>query len=278
MKDKWRACRTAWEHIEGAVAPLVPDIDTSIDARYEDFLQIIGPAGDQDLFDDKGVIGMHAVERILYAPGPQRAIDFEQQLQGYRAAAFPATEQEATDFKTKLVQKFVADVSLLQNQWQPAKIDPSIAWGGLVSLMNGQREKVSDVADGKEESRYAAMTLFDLRNNLDGTKKAYIVFQPWLTARPSTDPTKDGTAADKAIIDGFATLGTLYGSYAGDGIPEPPPTWSALHPSDADLQTPFGKLFSTVTKSVDPTTDGSVVSAMNVAANVFGFPPFKQGN
>src|SRR5262249_23798572 len=52
MRSAWRDARVAYEHIEGALAPNFPDIDTSIDARYDDFLMRIGPNGDQNLFDD----------------------------------------------------------------------------------------------------------------------------------------------------------------------------------------------------------------------------------
>ncbi len=38
MKLTWIRCRTSYEHIEGALAPIFPDIDISIDARYDDFL------------------------------------------------------------------------------------------------------------------------------------------------------------------------------------------------------------------------------------------------
>src|SRR5512135_191107 len=34
MKNAWVQARAAYEHSEGAVAPLFPDIDTAIDARY----------------------------------------------------------------------------------------------------------------------------------------------------------------------------------------------------------------------------------------------------
>src|SRR5262249_10954252 len=67
MRAAWGDARTAYEHIEGALAPLFPEIDFAIDARYDDFLTRIGPKGDSDPFDGEGVTGMHAVERILWA-------------------------------------------------------------------------------------------------------------------------------------------------------------------------------------------------------------------
>src|SRR5882672_5136236 len=37
-KDAWIRARVAYEHVEGALAPLFPDVDASIDFRYDDFL------------------------------------------------------------------------------------------------------------------------------------------------------------------------------------------------------------------------------------------------
>ena len=34
----WRKARVAYEHVEGATAPIFPDLDVSMDARYDDFL------------------------------------------------------------------------------------------------------------------------------------------------------------------------------------------------------------------------------------------------
>ena len=54
--------------------------------------------------------GLHAVERILYVDTTNaRVVDFEKILPGYKAAAFPATEAESNDFKTKLLPKIIAD-------------------------------------------------------------------------------------------------------------------------------------------------------------------------
>jgi hypothetical protein len=71
------------------------DLDAALDTRYEQSLAALGPAGDPDPFDGQGVIGMHAVERILFAPGiPQPVIDLESTLPGRLPAAWPATANQ----------------------------------------------------------------------------------------------------------------------------------------------------------------------------------------
>jgi iron uptake system component EfeO len=278
MKSAWRDCRTAYEHVEGALAPIFPDIDTAIDARYDDFLASLGAAGDADLFDDKGVTGMHAIERILYADvTPASVVAFEKTLPGYVPAAFPSTEAQATAFKTKLAQRLIDDATTLSHEWSPAAIDVGVAFQGLVSLMNEQREKVNKARSGEEESRYAQMTLFDLRNNLDGTAKVYALFRPWVQEKKSADPNSDGKTADLAIAAGFQSLAGVYANYPGDAIPAPPASWSSDAPTAADLQTPFGVLWSSVQDAVNPAKTGSVVSEMNDVARLLGFPQFVEG-
>jgi iron uptake system component EfeO len=272
LRTLWRAPRITYEHIEGAVAPLFPDIDISTDARYEDFLVELGNKADPDAFDGKGVTGMHAIERIVFSDVTPAAVwNFEKGLPGYTAAALPATEAEAAEMKTALCGKLITDIESMQSQWNSAQIDLPGAFDGLISLMNEQREKVNKAATGEEESRYSQNTLADLRANLEGTKKIYALFQPWIADKAG------GADVDRQIQDGFDTLDKAYSAFEGDAIPAPPATWSSAHPSDADLATPFGKLFSTVTSAVDPKSKGSVVSAMNQAASLIGFPRFQEG-
>jgi iron uptake system component EfeO len=270
MKADWARARSAYERMEGAVAPIFPDLDHSLDARYDDFLSALGGFGDADPFDGKGITGMHAVERILYADAiPQRVVDFEDKLPGYAVATFPATEQEAAEFETGLCGKLVADASELQSEWGPSRIDLGSSFKGLISLMNEQHEKVSKAATGEEESRYSQRTMADIRDNLSGTQVVYELFQPWLVTKAG------GHEIDAAIEQGFASLTQTYAMFPGDTIPEPPATWSSFNPTADDLTTPFGQLFAAVEAAVDPEQAGSVVSQMNDAATALGLPEFK---
>lgn len=268
MRAAWIRARTAYEHIEGALAPLFPDIDKSIDARYDDFLtDLAGAGGDKYLFDDQGVLGMHAVERVLFADViPARVVTFEKALPGYVVAAIPATAQEAADFKNKLCAKLVTDTKTLLGEWTPAKIDVAIAYSGLVSLVQEQREKVVKASTSEEESRYSQRTMTDLRDNLVGTKAAYAIFQPWIVSKGA-----NGAELDKQILAGLAALDAAYAAVQGEAIPEPPATWSAENPSPADLTSPFGKLYASVTVQVDRTKTDSVVARLDAAGGLLGF-------
>jgi iron uptake system component EfeO len=268
MRAAWIRARTAYEHVEGALAPLFPDIDYAIDARYDDFMtDLAGSGGDKYLFDGKGVTGMHAVERILFADTiPAHVVDFEKTLPGYVPAAIPATEQEAADFKNALCAKLAADTKTLLDEWTPAKIDVAIAYDGLVSLVREQLEKVQKAATSEEESRYSQRTMTDLRDNLAGARKAYAIFQPWLLAKGAP-----GADRDRKILAGFDALDAAYRAVSGDAIPAPPPTWSAEKPSEADLATPFGRLYAAVDRAVDPKNPDSVVAHLEEAGRLLGF-------
>jgi iron uptake system component EfeO len=267
MRDAWRRARVSYELVEGATAPLFPDQDFAMDARYDDYLVEVGAAGDQDLFDGTGATGMHSIERILFAPEIRaEVIAFEQTLPGYKAAAYPATDAEAMKFKTELIGQLIVDADDLHTQWAPAAIDIGTAYIGLVGLMNEQREKVNLAASGEEESRYANVTLFDLRNNLAGTRKTYELFRAWIAD-------KDGDEPDTQIETKFDELATLYGT-TGDALPPVPATWSSDAPSTTDLATPFGQMWSKVHDATDPNQAESIVAHMNTIAELLGFPQF----
>ena len=274
MRAAWTRARTSYEHIEGAVAPLFPDLDVAADERYEKFIEKLAPTGDQNLFDGTGCTGMHAVERVLFADvTPQSVLDAEKVRPGYKAAAFPATAQEAADFKNLLVARLLTDVDELEKSWTPAKIDLPAAYQGLKDLMNELREKVNKASAGVEESRYAQVTMTDIRNNLQGTKSIYALFRPWLlTKKSKKDANHDGDKVDAKLAAAFDRLEASFAEFPAAAIPAPPATWSAEMPSPADLQTPFGKLYTAVRTATDPKVEASIVDEMNDASVLLGFP------
>jgi iron uptake system component EfeO len=273
MRASWIRARTAYERVEGALAPLFPDLDFSIDARYDDFMTVLGAqGGDHDLFDREGVTGMHAIERVIFADRiPPRVITFERSLPGYAPAAFPATAEQAAAFQSQLCERLIEDIEMLEQQWTPTNIHVAIAYQGLVLLVQEQREKVRKAASNEEESRYSQRTMADLRDNLAGAKAVYALFRPWILSRSSADdPARDGATIDAKIEAGFRALSAAYDRVSGAAIPEPPPTWSAESPSAADLQSPFGLLYTAVNEAVDPTIADSMVAQMNAAAAMLG--------
>jgi len=263
MKASWKKARTAYEHVEGAIAVLFPDLDVSTDERYDGF---ISTSPDDNLFDDQGVTGIHAIERILWSDSiPDRVKTFEAGLPGYKAAAFPANMTEASDFKQKLCARLVADVKTMQTQFAPLALDTAAAYRGVIGSMNEQVEKANKAATGEEESRYAQYTLADMRTNVDAGVRTYDAFRDWILAQ-------DGAALDAQIRAGFQSIQDKYASYSGDALPEVPSTWSSANPSAADLSTPFGQLYQLLQQEADPARMGSLVYTMNASADLIGIP------
>jgi iron uptake system component EfeO len=265
MHEAWKRLRRAWEHIEGAIGALFPELDEQVDGRYEELLG----SGDGNPFDDLGVIGMHAIERILYSRSIRpEVVSFESALPGYKEAAYPATDDEAVAFRTELVQLLIDDVTALRKQWQPAVIDIGTAYHGLAGLMSEQKEKVELAITGEEESRYANITLFDLRCNLEGTQKVYGLFRDWIHSKTS------GPNSDTALREKFLELETLYQLTGDDALPAAPEDWRPGAPTPANLATPFGTLWKSVREQVDPHNSGSVVYEMNQIATLLDLPTF----
>lgn len=267
--NAWLRARSAYERSEGAIAPLFPDIDAAIDARYDDFLEELSPDGDPNPFDGQGVTGMHAIERILFAKTiPASVVEVEATLPGYLEARWPESAEESKAFKSELCEQLVLDTTRLDSEWSATQIDLGAAFGGLVALMNEQREKVRKAASAEEESRYAQRTLADIRDNLAGTRAAYALFRPWVRSK------EGGAAVDASIEAAFKELDDAYTSLPGDAFPPLPADFSAEAPTPANLSTDFGQLFARVENAADPNREGSVVHGMNEAAVLLNFPEF----
>jgi iron uptake system component EfeO len=264
MKADWRKARTAYEHVEGAIAVLFPELDVSTDARYDGFIAT-GP--DDDLFDDQGATGIHSVERILWSDSiPQRVVEFEQGLPYSKPAAFPANEAQAREFKEKLLVRLVTDIQEMQSQFGPLALDNAAAFRGVIGSMREQIEKADKAATGEEESRYAQYTLADMRANVEAGVKTYEAFKPWLLSL------EGGKALDTQIATGFKRIQDHYASLPGDALPEVPAHWSSQQPSAQDLATPFGQLYQLLSTESDSDQDGSLVNSMEASADLLGIP------
>jgi iron uptake system component EfeO len=267
MRTHWLRARRAYERIEGAIAVLFPEIDVSIDQRYDAFLTDEIPSHrDDDLFDGQGVTGMHAVERILWAgTHPARVVAFERGLTGYVAAAFPSDLAQSTRFRDGLVARLVRDAEQMQREFAPLALDTPAAFRGVIGSVQEQVEKVERAATAEEESRYAQVTLLDMRANLEGAQRTWNHFRAWTLAR-------GGDALAARIDARFAALQSAYGAIRGDALPAVPEGWNPDAPSATQLATPYGQLRTTLARESDPARAGSLATEMNAAADLLAIP------
>jgi iron uptake system component EfeO len=269
MRDAWRRARTSYEQVEGAVVALFPGTEVTLDARYEQLVTSFESAGDSYSFDARGFTGMHAIERVLFAPLVRaEVLAFESTLPGYRPPQYPATDDDAISFKTVLVQRLIDDIDGVRRRWEPAAIDVGVVYQGLMDTLTEQRDKVSLAVTGEEESRYANITLYDLRSNVGGTQELYGLFRAWILSKDA------GELPDARVLGKLDELAVVYATPPGDALPDVPDDWRASEPTPANLATPFGVLWKAVSDTVDPASDGSVVYEMNRIAAVLGLPAF----
>ena len=185
-------------------------------------------------------------------------------IEGAIGALFPGLDDPLDGRYEQLIDHTTA----LRKQWQPATIEIGTAYHGLAGLMSEQKEKVELAVTGEEESRYANITLFDLRCNLEGTRKVYGLFREWIHTK-STGPNSDSSLRDK-----FLELERLYGLTSDDALPAAPIDWRPDAPTPDNLATPFGTLWKNLREQTDPHANGSVVYEMNQIATLLALPTF----
>lgn len=261
MRKAWGQARDSYERVEGSIATLFPPLDVSTDERYDGFVET---DPDDNLFDDEGVTGVHGIERILWAKSaPERVVAFEMSLENYKAAAFPATKQEADDFKNKLCARLVSDTMMMASGIKNNALDSTSAFWGMIGSMTEQSEKTTLAAQGEDESRYAQRTLADMRANLEGARAVFEAFKPWIV---------DTSDKSKPIDSGLNDMDEAYSAVEGDALPEVPKTFDPDDPSDDDLATPYGKLWKLLNEKTDANDPQALVSIMGDAANAMGIP------
>jgi iron uptake system component EfeO len=262
MKKAWKDAHRAYVSVAGAAEMLHPDLAAELDARYEDALAK-GP--DPDLFSAEGFIGLHAIERVLWADRiPASVTESESQLPGYVAAAFPANTDEAERFRTGLCARLVEDTDELLDEIREASLDSSAAYEAALRIIEGQTQKLVDAGDGREESRYAGYSLADLSAGAASAKAIHAVFQEWLLTK------KNGEAIDGAVRDGFARLEKEYAAFGSDALPYVPAGWSVSALTHEARETPFGQLYTVVSFESDASLNGSLALAMTKSTRALG--------
>jgi iron uptake system component EfeO len=268
MKRAWIRGHDAYERVEVAIEPLFPDLHGAVDGRYEEAMT--SGERERDPFDTRIVTGFHAVERILWSDAvPEAVMEFEHNLPLGFDPRYPATAEQARDFKNKLVNGILGTATVLRDRLA-AKIDVGRVLGGVVALLAEQKADLNRAAFGQDESRYARRSMTDLRSGLAGARVVFEAYRPWLAATP------DGVEAARKIDAGFVTLAAAYDAIEGEATPDAPPRWKPLHPADDALATPFGRVFSAIAAASETGNPTSLAFALDRAAITLGLPPYPE--
>ena len=134
--------RVNWERIE-PIAGLVPDIDTAVDARVDDFE---GP-------DDPTWTGWHRLEYLLW-------------------------EQNTAEGGAEFADKLDADLASLQSQVAELELPAGALAVGAAELI----EEVSEGKITGEEDRYSHTDLWDFAANIEGSEQLITLLTPALEA------------------------------------------------------------------------------------------------
>ena len=131
--------RTSYEKIE-PIAELFADLDSSIDARADDFEQKEA---------DPTFTGFHRIEYGLWVEGKTG------EIQGY-------------------ADQLLKDIKTLNERINGLTFPPEVVVGGAAALM----EEVAATKISGEEDRYSRTDLWDFDANFAGSQKIYTLFRP----------------------------------------------------------------------------------------------------
>jgi iron uptake system component EfeO len=137
-KKQYAPSRYKWEMIE-PIAALIPDIDTAVDSRVDDFASV----------NDPNWTGWHKLEYLLWV-------------------------KNTTSGGIALADKLDKDLATLQTKMKSLEITPQVAARGPSELI----EEVSDGKINGEEDRYSHTDLSDFDANQVGAKQAYRFLRP----------------------------------------------------------------------------------------------------
>lgn len=261
-KIAWKDAQRAHQSIEAAVELFFPDLGVALGGSYEDALAV-GP--DPDLFDADGFVGLHALERVLWANQiPPSVVAVESALDGHAPAAFPADEAAAARFRDGLCARLVDDAAALEARLDGLALDSGGAYAAATGLLSRQVEKMIAAGEGRAESRYAGHTLADMGANLAGAKALHAVFGPWLATKPG------GAQVDDECALGFARIEKEYAAFGSDALPYVPEDWDAENLTQSALASPFGHLYAVVANEANVSLDGSLGHAMGEVVTLLG--------
>ncbi|MEP7125601.1 MAG: imelysin family protein [Byssovorax sp.] len=262
MRAAWRKARAAYTAVEVPASTLFPELHHRLDTDYDDLL---ADGADGSRFDNHGVIGLQAVERILWAdviPAPVKA--HEAALANDVAARFPGDASEAAAIKNELLGQLAADAEALRDGFHATKLDVNAAYSTTTLALQEQLGQLVEAAKGEGKARYAGVSLANLRSDLAATREMYALFRPWILAKSG------GAHTDEEVGKAFTRLTAAYDKPPGDNLPLPPANWRTADPSDAMLATAFGLLFAAAQKEADPSIDGTLCFEMAEGADLLG--------
>jgi iron uptake system component EfeO len=142
-QDAYAPSRMPWERIE-PIAELIPDVDSKVDSRVDDFAGV----------DDPKFTGWHRLEYLLF-------------------------EKNTTEGGKPFADQLDADIAGLKKELPGVQVKPVDVANGAAELI----EEVSQGKITGEEERYSKTDLWDFDANLQGSRDAIGKLNPALAAK-----------------------------------------------------------------------------------------------
>jgi iron uptake system component EfeO len=262
MRGAWLDARAAYTAVEVSASTLFPELHGRLDTDYDDLL---ADGVDASPFDDHGLVGLQAVERILWSNAiSAHVVDHESALPNSAAARFPLDANEANGLKNKLLARLEADAAALREGFRAADLDADAAYSITTLSLQEQLGQLEEAGKGEGKARYAGVSLANLRVDLAATEAIYALFRPWILGKSG------GPHTDEEVAKGIVRLHEAYDAAPGDDLPVPPVGWRTADPSDDLLATPFGRLFAAARDEAEPAIDGTLCFEMVEGAGLLG--------
>ncbi|MFT5434795.1 MAG: hypothetical protein ACI9OJ_005509, partial [Myxococcota bacterium] len=229
MREHWRQARVAYQKIWPFVAVLHPAEEAELDLLLDVYLN-----EPSDEF-----VGMHAIERILWADAIDAAVlATEDLLDGAPKARFPNDAASARYFRDDLVGGARSAAKRMATRHQSEGLGPELALIGMAKMTEKLLKKLAPPL-GLYESRYSRHTAAELLANIDGLESAWRVLEP-LGDTAATSAVNAGLGRLRTILAGVEHLPTVPENW-NPSIVEPPVgvgdyqgLWTALR-AEVDL-------------------------------------------
>jgi iron uptake system component EfeO len=258
MRARWLDAHAAYERLPPALVEiLLPDAAEVLDSRYEDFAET---QRDRDLFDRDVVVGVHAVERILWAgEHPPEVLAFESSLERYWEAALPLSEEAAALFRDELCARLRADAGAMRATFAAGAPEVAVVPHAMRLDLEAQLTTVQLAGTGEEESRYSQSALADLRANLEGVHALYLALAPWLRTVDE--------ALDARVEAGFARWAAALDAVDGIALPDVPAEWNADAP---EVSSSYGQLHEALRAELE--SDDALAADLDEVARALALP------
>lgn len=260
MRTAWKAAHRAAVAVTEPLSELFPQAGR-MDSNWD--REIDRVQRDENPFDDIGVTGLHAIERILWADVvSEMVLTVERRHEGYAMARTPATAKEAADYATQLVGGLHRDAQALAEASSVPGYDLGFAEKAVKLQARALlRMVIVGGEPGRSESRYSDTSTDALVDQLGALAGTWKILRAAL--RRQGVPVGSFQVADAGLERVHAAVAAI-----GPGpIPARPEGFNPFHPTQEDRESAFGRLYFSVEAEILGASSDAFLAALGNLTN-----------